>query len=182
MAEARVTPSLAGALANDGHEAGRQILAAERGTEGRVDAIPSKQFRNVRGVNEDIVVAFIVAPPCTIVATDERCHLANKSVWRRNGEPGHEYPLVVDRCKGRRIASGFTPMEIADVEREDSTRSEGAADCTESTPDGRLVGEITQNVTDRHIASAAGIGSSGRTSRRIFHIRRLTARQLEHCW
>ena len=118
-------------------------------------------------------MAFIVAPPCTIVATDERRHLANKPVWRRNREPGHEYPFVVDKCKGRHIATGFSPMEIADVEREDSTRSQGAADCTESTPDGRLVGEIAQNVTHGHDRVRRGNRVVGKNQQaEVFHIRR----------
>ena len=80
------------------------------------------------------------------------------------------------------MASGFTPMEIADVEREDSTRSERAADCTESTPDGRLVGEITQNVTHGHDRVRRGNRVVGKHQQaEVFYIRRLTARQLQHC-
>lgn len=39
--------SLARAAPDDGHETGRQVLVAERGTEGRVDTVLSKQSRNV---------------------------------------------------------------------------------------------------------------------------------------
>ena len=124
----------------------------------------------------------IVATPRTIVTTKERRHVANEPIWRWNGEPADEYPFVVDGRAGRRIASGLGPLEVAGVEREDSTGTKGAADCSESTPDRRFVAEIAENVTHRDDRVCCGnrvVRKNQQTE--VFRGPHATACQLQHC-
>ena len=128
--------SLARAPANHGPVDRQVTLRRRRRNRGSRRRHTLEAIPELRGINEDIVVAFIVAPPGTTVATDERRHLANKPVWRRSRRPSDECPFIGDRDNGRRVASGsaHSRSQMSSARTPPGRRALEIA--LESTPDG----------------------------------------------
>jgi hypothetical protein len=100
------------------------------------------------GVDEDVVVTFVVAPPRAIVVADEHRHLTHEPVGRWDGELGHDRPVVAHASQVGCRPPSFAPFQVAQVDREDAVWAESLRGGGEGTIEGVRVGQVVQGVTD----------------------------------
>src|SRR5687767_9416931 len=84
------------AATDHGAETGGKRLAAERVSYRRLDAVGAEQVRDLRRVEQDVVVALVAATPATVVVAEECGDVAHEAVRARDGEFHGDGPVVSD--------------------------------------------------------------------------------------
>src|SRR4051794_38568771 len=107
----------AGTTADDRVEADRQTLGAERRNDVRLDAARCKQGRNTTDVDDDVVVAFVVAAPGAVTGPNEGRDRADEAVPRGRREARHDRPVVGDRAEVRGIATLLAVLVVTEIDR-----------------------------------------------------------------
>src|SRR3954466_7392754 len=105
------------AAADDGNESGRERLVAEGVADLRVDTERGQEVGEPVGIDEHVVVSFVVTTP-EFAFTDEHRHLASEDPIIDDRAARGEDPVISEPDPGWLFAASGSPLEVTDVEGE----------------------------------------------------------------
>src|SRR5215203_3309673 len=137
-------PSAVHLAADDRDEPVRELLFPEGLGHPGLDSVLCQQCRHKSSVDEDVLVALVVAPPRAVLASEKGCDFADKEVRPREAEARDDRPVFGDPARVRIVAPQLAVAQIAEIEGEDTAWPQGVCGGGQRTVDRRLVGEIAE--------------------------------------
>jgi hypothetical protein len=122
---------------------------AERGLDRRTDPVLGEEPGHEARVDQDVLVAFVVAAPGAVLVPKEHGHLADERGWGGRRALGDDGPLVGHPGPDGEARSGFGVAEVAEIQRHEAARPQGLCDRDEGSVDRGGFGEVAQLVPDR---------------------------------
>src|ERR1700737_826144 len=107
-------------MSNHRPKTGGELLLAERGTYFDRKTFGDKKGWDPRGVDQHIVMPFVVPSPRTIVAADKCRHLSDIPIRRWQRESGDDGPVVTDTPHAV-LGVSSAPFEITDVDGQNAS-------------------------------------------------------------
>ena len=128
--------------------AGGCSSSAQRAADGgRHTAFPQQRGHRCR-VDQHVAVTLVRAPIASVRVADERGEIPVEPVRRRLTEPRHDRPVVADPPLRHRVQPGGTPLEVTQVDGEQTARPQRPGQRDQAAPDRGRVGQVVEGVPD----------------------------------